>query len=124
MPSKRKAKHFGIGRSLLRISGTIPPVSKYIAKLFGKSLTTAELLDPNLELKTLLFRLFNELGVYIQPPRQIIDRCRCNDDKVKTMLHSFSKEQLKNLADENSNLVVDCEFCKRRRIFSSNLKAH
>ena len=94
------------------------------AKLFGKSLTTAELLDSNLELNTLLFRLFNELGVYIQPPRQIIDRCRCNDDKVKSMLHSFSKEQLKNLADENSNLVVDCEFCKRRRIFSSNLKAH
>ena len=94
------------------------------AKLFVKSIAISEMLNPNLKLEILLFRLFNELGVYIQPSRLIIDRCRCNNDKVETMLRSISKDELVNLVDENDNIVVDCEFCKKRRIFSSNLKVH
>ena len=94
------------------------------AKLFANSSTISEMLNPNLKLEILLFRLFNELGVYIQPSRLIIDRCRCNNDKVETLLRSISKDELVNLVDENDNIVVDCEFCKKRRIFSSNLKVH
>ena len=94
------------------------------AKLFAKSIACTELLDQNLKLETLLFRLFNELGVYTQPLLPIMDQCRCNKEKVETMLRSVSKNELINLADKNNNIVVDCEFCKQRRIFSSNLKAH
>ncbi len=94
------------------------------AKLFAKSVEISEMLNPNLKLETLLFRLFNELGVYIQPTRLIIDQCRCNDEKVETMLRSINKVQLSNLVDEKENIVVECEFCKKRRIFSSNLKVH
>ncbi len=94
------------------------------AKLFAKSVTLTELLDQNLTLETLLFRLFSELGVYIQPSLPIIDQCRCSNEKVETMLHSINKDDLTNLVDENNNLFVDCEFCKKRRIFSSNLKEH
>ena len=92
--------------------------------IFARSVTSEELLDPKLELRTLLFRLFQELGVYVQQPRAIIDKCRCSKDKVETMLRSINKDELPSLVDENGNLVVDCEFCKKRRIFSADLKTH
>ena len=94
------------------------------ANIFAQSVASEELLDPKLELETLLFRLFHELGVYIQPPRVIIDKCRCSNDKVETMLRSINKDELPNLVDENGELVVDCEFCKKRHVFSADLKTH
>ena len=92
--------------------------------IFARSVTSEELLDPKLELRTLLFRLFQELGVYVQQPRAIIDKCRCSKDKVETMLRSINKDELQSLVDENGYLVVDCEFCKKRRIFSPDLKTN
>ena len=94
------------------------------ANIFAQSVASEELLDPELELETLLFRLFRELGVYIQPPRVILDKCRCSKDKVETMLRSINKFELSNLVDDDGDLVVDCEFCKKRRIFSADLKTH
>ena len=95
-----------------------------VANIFAQSVTAEELLDPKLKLETLLFRLFHELGVYIQSPRVIVDKCRCSNDKVETMLRSVDKDEMPNLVDENGDLVVDCEFCKKRRIFSADLKTH
>ena len=92
--------------------------------IFAQSVTSEELLDPKLDLRTLLFRLFQELGVYVQQPRAIIDKCRCSKDKVETMLRSINKDELPSLVDENGHLVVDCEFCKKRRIFSADLKTN
>ncbi len=92
--------------------------------IFAQSVASEELLDPKLELRTLLFRLFQELGVYVQQPRAIIDKCRCSKDKVETMLRSINKDELPSLVDENGHLVVDCEFCKKRRIFSADLKTN
>jgi redox-regulated HSP33 family molecular chaperone len=40
------------------------------------------------------------------------------------MLRSINKDELPNLKDENGELVVDCEFCKKRRVFSADLKTH
>ncbi len=94
------------------------------ANILAQSVATEELLNPKLELQTLLFRLFHELGVYILPPRHIIDVCRCSKDKVETILRSINKDELQALVDENGDLVVDCEFCKKRRIFSADLKTH
>ena len=92
--------------------------------VFAQSVASEELLDPKLELRTLLFRLFQELGVYVQQPRAIIDKCRCSKDKMETMLRSVNKDELPSLVNENGHLVVDCEFCKKRRIFSADLKTH
>ena len=92
--------------------------------MFAQTITKEELIDPKLKLDVILFRLFNELGVYIQSPRLINDRCRCNNEKVETILRSIDKDELVKLTDENDNLVVDCEFCKKRRVFSSNLRSH
>ena len=94
------------------------------AKMFAQTITKEELTDPKLKLEVILFRLFNELGVYIQSPRSINDRCRCNKEKVETILRSIDKDELVKLTDENDNLVVDCEFCKKRRVFSSSLRSH
>ncbi len=92
--------------------------------IFAQSVASKELLDPKLQLQTLLFRLFQELGVYVQQPRIIVDKCSCSKDKVETMLRSINKDDLLTLVDENGYLVVDCEFCKKRRTFSADLKTH
>lgn len=84
------------------------------------SVKSEELLDTNLSLADLVYRLFNSLGAHIQPTRPVIDKCGCSPEKVEVMLDGLSQEQRESLADENGQLVVNCEFCKIERSFDVN----
>jgi len=89
----------------------------HTAMTLCSSVKTDELLDKNLPLADLVYRLFNSLGPHIQPTRPITDKCRCSPQKVEVMLDGLSEEQRASLADENGQLVVSCEFCKTDRTF-------
>ena len=81
------------------------------------SIRTDELTDTDLSASDILFRLFHAHGVHIQTPLQLIDKCRCSDEKVEMMLAGLSAEQRASVADETGRLVVNCEFCKAERIY-------
>ena len=81
------------------------------------SIRTHELTDTDLSASDILFRLFHAHGVHIQTPLQLIDKCRCSDEKVEMMLAGLSAEQRASVADETGRLVVNCEFCKAERIY-------
>ena len=81
------------------------------------SVKSSELLDRDLPLADLVYRLFNALGAHIQPTRAVADQCRCSPEKVEVMLDGLSEEQRSSLADENGQLIVSCEFCKTDRTF-------
>ena len=49
----------------------------------------------------------------------IRDQCRCSDEKIKFAIKNLSKKELKEIADENGNVKIVCEFCKTERIFPS-----
>ena len=84
----------------------------HTAMTLCSSVKSDELLSTNLELETLVYRLFNQLGPHIQPARPVLDICRCSSEKVVTMLEGLAPEQRADLADEDGRLVVTCEFCK------------
>ena len=89
----------------------------HTAMTLCSSVKPEELSDTSLKLEDLVYRLFHTLGAHSQPMRQITDHCRCSPEKVEVMLADLSAEQKADLADENQQLIVSCEFCKTERIF-------
>ena len=89
----------------------------HTAMTLSGSVKSDELMNVELSLPDLVYRLFHSLGAHVQTPRAVHDKCRCSPEKVSTMLDGLSDEQRDSLADEQGQLVVSCEFCKIDRQF-------
>ena len=86
---------------------------------FLSTLGKEEFLSTNLTSEEILYRLFNELEITVYNEIIIQDQCRCSDKKIKFAIKNLSKKELQEIADENGNVKVVCEFCKTERIFPS-----
>ncbi len=75
-----------------------------------------ELLDPDVPVERLLFRLFHERGVKVYDPVPIRDTCSCSRDRISSMLRRFTAEEIEQSV-ENDEIVVTCEFCGTRYRF-------
>jgi molecular chaperone Hsp33 len=73
--------------------------------------TPDELVDPDLPLDTLLFRLFHEEGVRVFQPTRLTFGCRCSRERVETMLRMFDDEQLEEMKLDDGGVLVTCQFC-------------
>jgi molecular chaperone Hsp33 len=80
------------------------------ALTFMHSVTEQELLQKDLSLKKLLYRLFNEEGIRIFEPLVITKGCRCNMDKIKAILDNLAVEERQEYS-VNGVITVTCEFC-------------
>ena len=89
----------------------------HTAMTLSGSVKSDELMNVDLSLPDLVYRLFHSLSAHVQTPRAVHDKCRCSPEKVSTMLDGLSDEQRDSLADEQGQLVVSCEFCKIERQF-------
>lgn len=76
------------------------------------TVTGPELVDFDLAANTLLFRLFHERGVRVHEAKPLIDRCRCSEERVVTMLRSFPRSEIETLTKDGA-VEVSCEFCRR-----------
>ena len=86
---------------------------------FLSTLGKEEFLSTNLTSEEILYRLFNELEITVYDEIIIQDQCRCSEEKIKFAIKNLSKKELRDIADENGNVKVVCEFCKTERIFPS-----
>src|SRR5690606_34763703 len=77
-----------------------------------------ELVDPTLSSEALLYRLFHERGVRVFPEQQVRQACRCSRERVFAMLKNFSDMERREMLTDDGELVVDCQFCSRRYVFS------
>lgn len=73
-----------------------------------------ELVDPELGLDRLLYRLFNERGVAVSNPMPLHDQCRCSEERIREMLGQFKAEDLADMREEDGLIGITCEFCARR----------
>ena len=89
-----------------------------LSKSFLSTLKKEEFLSTKLSSKDILFRLFSELKVITYNEIEIKDKCRCSQDRVQFALNNLDKKELSEIADENGNIRVTCEFCKTERLFS------
>ena len=86
---------------------------------FLSTLGKKEFLSTYLTSEEILYRLFNELEITVYDEIIIQDQCRCSEEKIKFAIKNLSKKELRDIADENGNVKVVCEFCKTERIFPS-----
>jgi len=86
---------------------------------FLSTLGKEEFLSTNITSEEILYRLFNELEITVYDKIIIRDQCRCSEEKIKLAINNLSKKELEDIADQNGNVKVVCEFCKKERTFSS-----
>lgn len=85
------------------------------------TVTDAELIDPDLPMETLLFRLFNEDGVHVLNTSSVSAECRCSRERLQNTLESFDATAIVDMADEDGNIRAKCEFCDVEFVFASDL---
>ena len=76
-----------------------------------KTVEDLELVDTSLAPETLLWRLFNEDEVRVQPPEPVMFRCDCDADRITTVLKGYPPEERAGLADPDGIIRARCEFC-------------
>lgn len=88
------------------------------ANLLIATVGETELLEPALEANMLLYRLFHEDGVRVYTPLPVQARCRCDAERVRTVLRSFGAEELADMMIDG-RISVTCEFCSAGYEFSA-----
>lgn len=71
-----------------------------------------ELLDPGVSSGKLLYRLFHEDGVRLQPGKQVMRRCTCERERLARILAGFPAEDREDMVKDGS-VVMTCEYCNR-----------
>jgi len=83
------------------------------ASILMKTVKDEELIDPNLDLSQLLFRLFHEDGVRVFDSIPVSPECRCSYDKINGALSQYPKDELTDMSEEDGKIRVTCEFCQK-----------
>ena len=89
----------------------------HTAKTLLGSVTRNELLDPALSPEDIVFRLFNTMAPHSARASPVADQCRCNVEKIEAVLQQLAADEVEDLADEDGNLTITCEFCKTERSY-------
>jgi molecular chaperone Hsp33 len=79
--------------------------------LLLKTVEDLELVDTSLAPETLLWRLFHEDEVRVEPPEPVIFRCDCDTGRIVQVLKSYAPEDRSGLADPDGVIRARCEFC-------------
>jgi molecular chaperone Hsp33 len=89
------------------------PEWEHVAALAG-SMTEDELVDPELSLEALVWRLFHEeREVLVLQGDTVARGCRCSVVHFEQVLARFPKEDRNDMRDDNGIIRVDCAFCSR-----------
>lgn len=86
------------------------------ARILFESVTDAELIDPDLSLGRVLFRLFHEDGVRMEAPAKVYDKCSCSYERLVVTMKNMPDAELLELAEETGKdfFEADCQFCNRQ----------
>ena len=80
------------------------------ARSLMATIADVELVDCDITVETLLYRLFNEHGVRVFESRPVKDDCSCSIDTVRSILTSFGPDEIAE-STVNGQIEVSCEFC-------------
>lgn len=83
-------------------------------RTLGETVTGQELVDPGIEIKALLWRLFHdEEEIRTLTPIALSKGCRCDAEHIRQVIAKFPAEERAQMADSDGIIRVDCEFCAR-----------
>ncbi|GLQ19766.1 Hsp33 family molecular chaperone HslO [Algimonas porphyrae] len=89
------------------------------AKALMSTVEDAELIDPELPVERLLYRLFNEDGVRLLDTQPIHADCRCSRERLANTLRSFDAKAKAEMADADGKIRASCEFCNVEYVFDT-----
>ena len=100
------------GHERLHLRGD-QPEWEHVA-ILAHSVRPGELVDADLSLEALVWRLFHEEDeVRVQAAVPLSRGCRCSTIHFEEVLARFPKEDRRDMRDENGIILVDCAFCSR-----------
>jgi molecular chaperone Hsp33 len=79
--------------------------------LLAKTVEDLELVDTELAPETVLWRLFHEDEVRVQPSEALSFRCDCDAGRITNVLKSYALQEREGLADPDGIIRARCEFC-------------
>lgn len=89
------------------------PEWEHVATLAG-STRFEELVDHDLSLEALIWRLFHEEGeVRVERGEALGKGCRCSVAHYQQVLAKFGEQERAEMRDDRGLIVVDCAFCSR-----------
>jgi molecular chaperone Hsp33 len=83
------------------------------AQALFETLGEDELIDPQIGAETLLYRLYHEEGVRLFAARPLTAFCRCNEEKILSVLNSFPRAEREDMVEGDGRIHVTCEYCSR-----------
>jgi len=86
------------------------------ATMLFATVRDAELVDPELPVDRLLYRLFHEEGARMGEPAPLRDRCTCDDERLTSVMRQFPPEELRDLVEPDGMLHARCQFCSRNYV--------
>lgn len=90
------------------------PIWEHVS-ILAATLSGDELVDPNLPLEEIAWRLFHEEDqVRIECGALLAKGCRCDPHHIRSVIANFPASERADMADEAGDIVVNCEFCSKR----------
>jgi molecular chaperone Hsp33 len=83
-------------------------------RILAETIRANELVDKDLPLETLLWRLFHEEEeVRVLTTVPLTRGCRCSFEYVRDVIARFAPDERADMVDDDGFISVDCEFCSR-----------
>ena len=83
-------------------------------RALAETIRASELVDQELPLENLLWRLFHEEEeVRVLTSVPLSKGCRCTFEYVRDVIARFGAEEREQMVDDDGFISVDCEFCSR-----------
>lgn len=83
--------------------------------ILANSIRPDELIDPDLPLEEIVWRLFHEEDrVIIKNGPPVTKGCRCDPQHIRDVIAQFPAAERAEMAQDSRNIVVNCEFCSRQ----------
>ncbi|MFN3552575.1 MAG: Hsp33 family molecular chaperone HslO [Novosphingobium meiothermophilum] len=100
------------GRERLHVQLDHPEWEHVVA--LGGSVKPEELVDRDIDLETVVWRLFHEeREIRIHADRPLKRGCRCTIEHYRNILSRFGAAEIAEMKNEAGLIVVDCAFCSK-----------
>jgi len=76
-----------------------------------ETLTTEELIDPNIGAAELLFRLYHENNVVSFEPKLLAAKCNCSHKRLVEIMRGFPKADTEEMIENDGQIHARCEYC-------------
>lgn len=86
------------------------------AKALFATLSDEEMLDPALDMPTILYRLFHEDGVRMLEAETVQFNCSCSRERLYDTLMSFPKSERDSMFEDGA-IKAKCDFCSVDYVF-------